>query len=112
MAFDDRLHFGKIDFVVFADHRARFILGKRQAAMAALRGTVIFNQVRRFGQIAGMPLVPCLGAPGTRPIPLRLSIGRRWFRRCPRGLVRTLQAQNQLYQLRIRKPLEFIAIHR
>ena len=75
MAFDDRLHFGKIDFVIFPDHCARFILSKRQAAMAALRGAVILNQIRRLGQFAGMPLVPCLGTPWTRPLPLRLAVG-------------------------------------
>ena len=112
MAFDDWLDLRKIDFVVFPDHRARFIFSKRPAAMDAMRRAVIFNDVRPFGKAAGMPLVAMLRAAGTRPLPLCLPIGRRWFRRCPRGLIGMLYTQHQLDQFRLRKPLEFLTIHR
>ena len=65
MAFDDWLDLRKIDFIVFPDHRTRLIFSKRQAAMEAMRRTVIFNDVRLFGQVAGMSLVAMLGAAGT-----------------------------------------------
>jgi len=111
MALDDRLGLGKIYFVIFPYHRACFIFSKRQAAMNAMRRAVIFNSVRRFSQAAGMSLVAGFGAAGTRPLPLCLPVGRWWFRRCPRSLIRLLQPQHQLDQLRLRKPFEFLAFH-
>jgi len=68
MAFDDWFDLRKIDFVLFTDHRARFIFSKRQAAMEAMRRPVIFNDVRLFGEVAGMPLVAMLRAAGTRTL--------------------------------------------
>ena len=112
MTFDDWLDLRKIDFIVFPDHRARLIFSKRPAAMEAMRRAVIFNDVRLFGEVAGMPLVAMLRAAGTRPLPLCLPVGRWWFRRCPRSLIGMLQTQHQLHQFRLRKPLEFLPIHR
>ena len=74
MAFDDRLDFRKIDFVIFPYHRARFIFRKRQAAMATMRRAVIFNDVRCFGQATRMALVTGLGTAGARPLPLCLPV--------------------------------------
>jgi hypothetical protein len=41
--------------------------------MKAMRRAVIFNDVRLFSEVAGMPLVAMLRAAGTRPLPLCFS---------------------------------------
>jgi hypothetical protein len=111
MPFDDWLDLRKIDFVVFPDHRARLIFSKRPAAMQAMLRAVTFNDVRLFGEVAGMPLVAMLRAAGTPPLPLCLAVRRRRLRRCPRCLIGRLQTQHQLNQLGLRKLLEFLPIH-
>lgn len=79
MAFDDWLDLRKIDLVAFPDHHACLIFNKRQAALKAMRRAVIFNDVRLLSEVADLPLVAMLCAAGTRPLPLFLSVGRRWF---------------------------------
>jgi hypothetical protein len=112
VAFDDRLDLGKVDLVIFPDHRARLIFSKRQAAMATVGRAVIFHHVRRFRQTASMALMAGLGPAGARTLALRFPV-RRWrLRGCPRGLVRPLQTQQQIDQFPLRKPLKILAIHR
>ena len=111
MASDDRLDLGEVDLVIFPDHHAGRILGKRQAAMATVRRAMVFVSIGRFGQNAGVPLMAGLGAARPRTFPLRLPVRRRRLRRGARGLVRALHPQHQLDQLGLRKPFEILAIH-
>ena len=62
MASDDRLDLGEVDLVIFPDHHAGRILGKRKAAMVTVRRAMVFASIGRFGQNAGVPLMAGLGA--------------------------------------------------
>ena len=66
MTFDDGFDFRQVDLVIFPNHRARLIFCKRQATMATMRRAVIFNDIRRFGQAAGMAFVAGLGTAWAR----------------------------------------------
>ena len=108
---NNRLDLGQVDLVIFPDHLARRILAKWQAAMLAMRRAMVFVCIGQFGQRAGVPRMPRLGAARPRTVSLRLPV-RRWrLRRRSRRLARALQTQQQFDQLRLRKPLEFLAIH-
>lgn len=71
---DHRLDLGQVDLVIFPDHRAGRILGKRQDAVVTLRWAMVFVSIGRFGQNAGVPLMAGLGPTGTRSFSLRLAI--------------------------------------
>jgi hypothetical protein len=73
---DDRLHLRKVDLVIFAHHIAMRIFPKWQAAMCAMRRTMVFVRIRRFGQRTGVPFVPRLCTTGARTFPFALLIGR------------------------------------
>lgn len=78
-AFDDRLHLGKVNLVIFPDHRTRFIFSKRQTTMATVCRSVIFRRVRRLSQDTGMGLVAGLAPAGAGTFSPRFPIRRGGF---------------------------------
>jgi hypothetical protein len=74
---DQRLHFGQVDLVIFADHLAMRIFAKWQPAMLAMHRAMVFVRAGRFGQHAGVALVSRLATAGPRAVPLALLV-RRW----------------------------------
>jgi hypothetical protein len=57
VALHKRFGLGKIDLMMFPDHRTCFTFRKRQAVMPTMRRAVIFIDMRRFGETAGMALM-------------------------------------------------------
>ena len=108
---DNRLDLGQINLVIFPDHCAGRIFGKWKAAMTTVLWAMVFVSIERFSQNAGVSLMAGLGAARPRTLTLRLPVRRRRLRRCTRRLVGALHPQQQIDQLRLRKPLEFLAIH-
>ena len=106
-----RLDLGQVDLVIFPDHLGRRILDKWQAAMLAMRRAMVFVCIGRFGQRTSVPFMPRLGTTRPRTVSLRLPVRQRRLRRRSQRLARALQTQQQVDQLRLRKPLEFLAIH-
>ena len=108
---DNRLDLGQVNLVIFPDQCTGRILRKWQAAMATVLWTMVLVSIGRGGQNAGVSLMAGLSTARSRTLTLRLPV-RRWrLRRCTRCLVRALQPQQQIDQLRLRKPFEFLAIH-
>ena len=112
VAFDLWPDLAKINLVIFADHRPRCILRKRQTTMATMRRAVIFYHIRQCGQATRMALVANLRPARTRTIPLRFPIRRGRLRRCSRRLVRTLRPKQKLNQLRLCKSFKVRTFHR
>jgi hypothetical protein len=52
------------------------IFAKWQAAMLAMRRTMVFVRIGRFGQRPGVSLMPRLGTTGARTFPFALLVGR------------------------------------
>ena len=72
----ERLDLRKVDLVIFADYIGRRILAKWQAAMLTMRRAMVFAHIGRFGQRAGVPLMPRLGTARPRAFPLALPVSR------------------------------------
>jgi hypothetical protein len=73
---DQRLHFGQVDLVIFADHLAMRIFAKWQPAMLAMHRAMVLMRIGRFGQHAGVSLMTRLCTTRARAFTLALLIGR------------------------------------
>ena len=108
---DHRLDLRQFDPLVHAHRFARQVGREREAAAWALLRRVIDNPVRVGAERSAMALVPGLGTSGAGLLAALLAVRGRRLRRGARGLLRPLQPQHQLDQLRLAQPLKFVSLH-
>ena len=80
MPANQRLHWRKVNLIIFADNLFRHIRAKWQAAVLTVIRAMIFVRIRRLGQNPGVSLVPRLPTTGPRTITVGFLVRRGWLR--------------------------------
>ena len=111
MVLDHRLDRRQLDLLVHPDRLGRQVGRERRAAARAVLRPMIDDPIRLVAQGSAVTLMAWLCSAGLRGLALLLPIGRRRLRRGARRLLRPLQAQHQINQLRLAQALELIATH-
>src|SRR3954463_9657652 len=108
---DEGLHRGQLDPFVHADRLRQQVRAERHSAAGALDRTVLDDLIGRLAHHSAVALVAGLGSARLGFLPLILAIRRGRLGGGARGLLRPLQAQNQLDQLFLAQTLKLATTH-